>query len=196
MNIQATISRYRLLAFVAFAVVGSFLLPIGALSNVSGELITFFGFIMAAVLPAMVLTSTVLRAGNLSYRRLQDYSDALEAQLQVWLGLFVIALAGCVFVIAGKAAAWSIPIQFSLGAKYIAADLAHVLTALTVGCFTLVMLRAYAIGVGIRSLLKLSTEIALSDAQARDKERIAGLKKEMADMGMSRPSETYVDLKH
>lgn len=185
-------------ALVGGAFVSSWFFDPTALNSVSSELTALFGLMMAAVLPTMVLTATVLRAGNLSVKRINAYSTALKSQMNVWIGLFLISLASCVFLIVGKATGWSILIEVPnlLGhqpaTKF---NLAGILSALTWAGLALTVVRASAVGSGIKSLMQLSAEIALGEAKARDTQRSQAGKEAISTMPDNRPSASYVELK-
>lgn len=195
-QLRSTIRKYQVPIVVACLVVGSCFLSLEIFNKISGDLITLFGFIMAAVLPAMVLNATVLRAGNLSHRKLQEYSDALQIQLRVWLGLFMLALVSCVFVIIGKAIDWTLTLSIPYAPGLPDINVGRIISLFVVAGAGLVVLRAYAVGAGIRSLLKLTTDIALSDARARDKERFDEMKQQVQSLDDRRPASSYVDLPH
>jgi hypothetical protein len=154
---------------------------------------------MAGVLPTMVLTASALRAGNLSVRRLQGYLDALRRQLAIWIGLFLISLVASVLVIIGKMIDWSAVISLPLswiGLHTISVDLIRVLNALITMALALVVLRAVAVGNGIVSLLRLSGEIAISEAQARDDARRRATAVAIDGIPERKGYGDYVELKH
>lgn len=167
-------AKWTLAAILFAGVCALVFLPLRAFKDVTQELIALFGLMMAGVLPTMVLTASVLRAGNLSVKKLQAYRDALRSQLVIWIGLFLISLGASLLVIIGKMVDWSIVIQIPIsgpGHKSIDLDLIRVLNALIVIFLSLLVLRAVEVGNGIISLLGLSAELAISEAQVRDEAR-------------------------
>ena len=183
---------------VGGAFLASWFISPTALDRVSSELTALFGLMMAAVLPTMVLTATVLRAGNLPLKRIVAYSTALRQQMNVWIGLFWIALASCMFLIVGKAFNWSIIIEFPPIGNFLPAmtwNVARVFSALTWAGLAMIVVRAFSVGSGIISLMRLSSEIAVGEARARDMQRLAEGKDAVSSLQDTRPLNTYVDWK-
>lgn len=156
-------AKLKLAAILFAGALSVAFLPPKAFKEVTQELIALFGLMMAGVLPTMVLTASMLRAGNLSVKKLQDYRDALHSQLSIWIGFFLISLFASLFVIIGKMMDWSlvIPLEW-IGLKSISFDLICILNALIVMSLTLIVLRAVEVGKGVISLLRLSAELAIS----------------------------------
>lgn len=170
-----------------------------AYKDVTQELIALFGLMMAGVLPTMVLTASALRAGNLSIRKLSAYRDALFVQLKVWIGLFLASLVASSLVILGKMLGWSLPISIPgsvVGFGNFSYDLIAVVNALVTACLALVILRGFAVGSGVVSLLRLSAEIALSEARLRDEERHRAGDDALAHLSDRPGFGEYVELKH
>jgi hypothetical protein len=134
----------------------------------SQELIAVFGLMMAAVLPTMVLTATVLRSGGLSVKRIRDYRDALVHQVHIWAGLFLLSLLACTAVVVGKTIGWEFNIVAPTRLGGGSFNLATLLNGIIVALMVLLALRARAVIDGIRSLIDLSADIAMSEAQRRD----------------------------
>jgi hypothetical protein len=136
-------------------------------NGVSQEMIAFFALIMAGVLPTAALAATVLRSGGLTEKSITDYQTALLGQLTVWAGLFFLSLIGSACLIIGKAIDWKIPIPFSLiGLPNF--DAGIILTGVTSAVFVLLLTRFSVVFVGLRSLIELSGEIAVSEIRLRD----------------------------
>ena len=173
--------------FLAFA-----FLPEKAFKEVTQELIALFGLMMAGVLPTMVLTASVLRAGNLSVKTIREYRDALRGQLVIWIGLFLISLIASLLVILGKMAEWS----FVLTLSNWSIDIIRTINALIAAALALVVFRAVAVGNGIISLLRLSAELAVSEAQARDAANNRSAESSIANMVERESYGAYVNLKH
>ena len=173
-------------------------LPVTAFKDVTQELIALFGLMMAGVLPTMVLTASALRAGNLSVKKLMDYRDALRRQLAVWIGLFLISLISSLLLVVGKMIAWSFTMRLPLawaGVTDFSFDSVHALNAMIVAALTVVLFRAIGVGNGIISLLRLSAELAISEAQARDDERHRAAQTSISQMEERKGFGEYVDLK-
>jgi predicted permease len=198
-RVGALIARTWTMAVVAIAtLVALIFFPANAYENVTQELIALFGLMMAAVLPTMVLTASALRSGNLSVRKIADYHLALQTQMKVWVGLFIISLVASFSVILGKMLDWSVVITFPMevvAGRSFQLDLIRILTALITACFALVVLRGIAVGKGISSLLRLSGEIALSEAKSRDEARHAAGDLAVGQMRDRPGFGAYVELK-
>lgn len=186
----------RPILVVAAAATALIFMPANVFANVTQELVALFGLMMAAVLPTMVLTASALRGGNLSVRRLTAYRDALLVQLKVWIGLFVVSFVCGVLVMVGKMIDWQILVFIPWGERELHLNLAHGLSALLAGMLMLVSLRVVSVGHGIVSLLRLSAELALAEAKARDAERFAAADKAVAAIKDNPEHGRYVDLKH
>lgn len=151
-----------ILASISALLAGAFLPP-QFLAAVTQELIALFGLMMAAVLPAMTLTATALRSGNLSRKRIDRLYLALRQQLDVWFGMFALSFLLCSCVVLGKIVDWSLLVPLPFGeANFI--NLARVINAVIVWGGVLFVLRVGAVGRGVLSILKLSHEIAVSEA--------------------------------
>lgn len=199
-TVRATIERYwKPLSVVTAGVLALLFMKNNAYQEVTQELIALFGLMMAAVLPTMVLTASVLRGGNLSIKRLNAYRDALMAQLKIWVGLFLVSFAASFFVIVGKMVGWSVPLTLrfaALNLDPVSYDLVAGLNALITACLGLLIVRALAVGRGIISLLRLSGEIAASEAQARDQQRFKAAEERISAMPTREGFGQYLDLKH
>lgn len=148
-------------------------IPPGMVTLVSQELIALFGLLLAGALPTMILTATILRAGAFSPKRVGDYAKALDSQLSFWFGLFIWALLACVAIMLSKAL-WNGAHPYSV----------HI-PAITIGNLKLavppiplvpianvilgvagaqVAYRLLPMLAGLRSLLRLNSEIAKEEA--------------------------------
>jgi len=142
--------------------------------DVSQELIAIFGLLMAGVLPTMILTASIIRAGQLSVKSLKAYQTALGRQLKVWIGLFLISFSASLLIVFGKLIDWSLPIHVPLaffGLGDVSFDIVRLVNALIVMALTLMLSRVIDVGNGIISILNFSAELAIMDAQARDDAR-------------------------
>ena len=91
------------------ALVSGSTLPRNALSPVTAELITAVSVVMAALIPAMILAATSLRAGSFSVKALNDLAADLKRQINVFGGLFLYGLLTCAALVVGKAIDWAGP---------------------------------------------------------------------------------------
>ena len=178
------------LASIAGAILCA-ILPPGTVTLVSQELIALFGLLLAGALPTMILTATILRAGAFSPKRVGDYAKALDNQLSFWFGLFIWALMACVAIMLSKA-------LWNDGAFYSA----HI-PAITVGNFKVaipalplvpvvnvilgiagsqVAFRLFPMLAGLRSLLRLNSEIAKEEAAEKVRKDFTPGRRKAADI--------------
>lgn len=172
----AFLGSWPLVANALAAIIFACAAPNDVFDKASQELIGIFGLLMAGVLPTMVLTASVLRAGNFSRHRIQQTQRALSRQMNVWIGLFFLCLIASVAIVAGKSTGWSIVIKIPdqlAGASILAIfggaiNFAKLLNAVVFAAIVLVVVRALSVGRGIISILNLNAEMALAEASVRD----------------------------
>lgn len=150
-------------------------LPRHGVLSVSQEIIAFLSLLMAGLLPAMILTATILRGDSLSARRVDEYGGALRLQLLFWSRLFVAATVATAGVIAGKI--YSDPqAEFALvvaGHHVLdAARISAVATFIEGAGIGVVVQRLGSAFRGIVSLLDLNIRMAKVDALENDKSRM------------------------
>lgn len=194
------IQRYWKAGLVVAAGAGaSAMLPTDAYKDVTQELIALLGLMIAAVLPAMVLTASALRAGNLSVKRLTAYRNALITQLKIWFGIFLISLGCALTLVFGKAVDWTISLSLPSSLPWLGGqsyEIAKLITGIVSAGLLLIVLRVPTIGRGMLALLKLSAEAALSDAAARDEGRFGRADEEIKTVKSQPNHGAYVDLPH
>lgn len=139
-------------------------MPKDILDEVTQEVIALFGLMMAAVLPTMILTASVLRPGGMSVKKIYEYRNALITQTKVWAGLFIWSLVCCVFVLIGKLTSWSIPAQWNYLIEF-QIDLIDFINFIIYFGSTLIISRVCSIVDGIISLIDLSAKISVSEIQ-------------------------------
>lgn len=153
-------------------------LPRDGVLSVTQEIIAFLSLLMAGLLPAMILTATILRGDSLSAKRVDEYGVALRMQLGFWSRLFVAATIATAGVIASKI--YSNPeAQFAIAVK------GHLLLDANRLAAAAVFIEGAGIGVviqrlqsafqGIVSLLDLNVRMAKIDALENDKSRLDAL---------------------
>jgi len=200
MAILSEVRRWwALVASIAAGVLVLVLLPAGAFKDVTQELMALFGLMMAGVLPTMVLTASVLRAGNLSVQKIKSYRDALRSQMIIWIGLFVISLGASILIVVGKMLSWSLPVVIPLsyfGYSNTEFDLIRVVNALIATSLSLLLLRAISVGNGIISLLRLSAELAIGEAHAREDGSRKSAEQAIANISERDGFGKYVELPH
>jgi hypothetical protein len=141
-----------------------------ALKEVATEIIAFFGFQSAVILPAMIFTASVLRAEGLSVSEVQRYQSALRQQMHFWVSLLVLDFLAVCVLIAGKASEWKHIVTVPYFAKTF--DSGPVLLALTAFLGTLAVLRLIPFVKGVISLLELNGELTQKAIRARETRRI------------------------
>jgi len=194
---SAVKARWTLATILIVGALAFVFLPSKAFKDVTQELIALFGLMIAGVLPTMVLTASVLRAGNLSVKKLIEYRDALRRQMAVWIGLFLVSLVASLLVTVGKMVDWSlalpIPIAWA-GLKATSFEMVRALNAAIVMALAVVLFRAISVGNGIISLLRLSAELAISEAQLREDARHSAAEDAIGQMSERKGYGEYVDL--
>lgn len=85
-------------------------MPNAFYSDAAAEIVTVLGFLIAALVPAMALGATTLRAGEFSVMRIQALGGALDKQVRVFAGLFIYSLTACIIAVLGKLLKWNLAI--------------------------------------------------------------------------------------
>lgn len=152
-------------------------LPRHGVLSATQEVIGFLSLLMAGLLPAMILTATILRGDSLSARRVDEYGAALRLQLRFWSRLFVAAAVATVGVIGSKIYA-DPEAHFQLMLRGHLIDQADVTAAAVFvegAGIGVVVQRLRAAFQGIISLLDLKIRMAKVDALENDKSRLDAL---------------------
>lgn len=167
------VRQWRLWLTTTVGAILCVVIPPGIVTLVSQELIALFGLLLAGALPTMILTATILRAGAFSPKRVGDYAKALDSQLSFWFGLFIWALLACVAIMLSKAL-WNEARPYSVHFPAVTIGSAE----LAVPAILLVPIANFILGAagaqvayrllpmlaGLRSLLRLNSEIAKEEA--------------------------------
>ena len=152
-------------------------LPRHGVMSATQEVIAFLSLLMAGLLPAMILTATILRGDALSARRVDEYGKALRLQLSFWSRLFVTATVATAAVVTAKI--YSDPdSQFLLvlrGHTIDASDVTTIAVFIEGAGIGVVVQRLRASFRGIVSLLDLNVRMAKVDALENDKSRLDAL---------------------
>lgn len=146
------------------------------------EIIALLSLLMAGLLPTMLLTATVIRAGTMSATRVSEYGQALRAQMHFWTSVFGACLAGTLAIIAAKMFATE-GVQLAIGVKAMSIDqddLATLAVAVLGFSIGVVVYRLPASYAGILSLLSFNVQMAKEEAAAADRDRAASFVKEIA----------------
>jgi hypothetical protein len=165
--------HYTKLAAAAVAgVIGALFLDRSFYDAATAELVALVTLLMAGVLPTAILTATVLRAGGLSSRRIILARDALLHQLKVWAALFWVSFVTCVLLVVGKLSAWSILVKIAApwSSEVYTFQIVYALNGTITAFLCLLVLRMMTIFTGVRSLVVLSADIAISEAEQRDRQ--------------------------
>jgi cell division protein FtsB len=115
----------------------------------------------------------------------------------IWIGLFLVSMVASLFVIIGKMVDWSVVLRVPLAwarRPDLSLEVVPLLNALVVMALALVVFRAVAVGNGIISLLRLSAELAISEAQQREDERHKAAEQQIANMSQREHFGSYVEL--
>jgi hypothetical protein len=190
---------WRFAAMLASGMIALVVLPTETFMDVTQELMALFGLLMAGVLPTMVLTASVLRPGNLSIRKLTRYREALRRQMLVWIGLFVVSFFSSLLVVLGKMLHWKLELNIPSIWEITPAfqfDAIRVLNALLMVGLVLVVTRIISVGNGVLSLLGLSAELALGEAQNRNERKFNNADAAVKEMPERERFGEYVDLQH
>ena len=165
-------------------------MPANAYAGVTSELVTLLGIVMAAFIPTMLLAATTLRAGRFSTARVVALASALDRQIALFGGLFLYALLACLLTIAGKMVNWHLLTVEMWPVVPRHADFDAIFAVSITGLLTFLALRSLALIAGIRSLLRLSTTMAIDEAgEAEDRRTLA----ERAEIDRSAPPTQYRD---
>lgn len=163
---------HRTAAVFGIAFVATVFLPPQVILAVSGEVVAFVSLLMAGLLPAMVLTATVLRGDRFSATRVRNLGVALKAQLYFWAQLFLLAVLAVATLTSAKAlAAMPATTLPALGQDFGAPlDIAvRVCVAGSVASTAVIVSRLWAAFRGLRSLLNLTIQMAELQALANDR---------------------------
>jgi len=155
-------------AGIGAGVVALLYLPPDAYKEDTSEIVTVLGLVMAAIVPAMLLGATSLRAGRFSSNRLRRLYHALDVQIRVFGGLFLYGLFACLVVILGRTLGWHLPTLVLHLSRSISIDLSYSFEGLISGLLVFLSLRSISIIAGVRSILKLVAEMALDESTERE----------------------------
>jgi hypothetical protein len=171
-------------------------MPSDMYKDATAEIVTVLGFLMAAFVPAMMLGVTALRAGGFSVKTLRALAAGLDRQVSVFGGLFLYALLACLLAIAGKIADWQFPIVSTGWDAVPKVDLSSVASIILTYLLVLLTLRAVVFIAGVRSVLRLTSRIAESEARDRDRAEHGARADELEAYEMPRDYGSKVNLPH
>ena len=180
----------RTVAALLLGCVVALSLPRAGVLAATQELIAFLSLLMAGLLPAMVVTATVLRGDGFSAKRLDAYGGGLEKQLRFWAVLFGAAGIATLGVVGMKIFSPS-EIHFSLRLGKWTFGRDDILS-LFVGLFGagtgVVLQRLWPAYEGLKSLLMLNVTMARAQALANDRSIADALQ---ADASRATPPTVY-----
>ena len=162
----------------------------------TAEIVTVLGFLIAALVPAMALGATAIRAGGFSVLRIQRLGGAVDRQIRVFAGLFLYTLAACVVAIMGKLLKWAIPAIPLDWFDHAPLDPSFLFPGVLTFLFVFLGVRSVAFITGILSILRLTTTIAIDEARARDRLRDRGDEDALAAYEMPKDYAVRVELPH
>lgn len=185
MKLLATIKRrWDLILASAAAVAAALIVTPASLSSVTGELVTFFGIQAAVLLPAMLLTATILRPDGLSPKDVRRYRGALHGQMTFWSVLLLLDFLAVALVIAGKLTGWIFTLYVPSRGWV---DTSELMVAVTSFVGALAIIRMIPAVIGIFSLMKLNVDLVGKAVDGRAAE-VAGERRREAT-----PFETPAD---
>jgi hypothetical protein len=147
-------------------------LPRAGVVNATQELIALLALVMAGLLPAMILTATIMRSAGYSAKRIAEYGGALKLQLRFWAILFIAACVSCLGIVGLKI--FSSPSNMSWGAT-----VSVLIAGAGFGAVVQRMLPAYH---GLVSLLDLNVQMAKNEAAANDRILRESIEREAGDL--------------
>ena len=144
------------------------LAPVDFYKESSAEVVAAIGFVMAALIPAMILGATALRAGNFSPLALQRLHAELARQIALFGGLFLYCLVTVGLILLGKSLQWGGALSFSAPDWWPSPlNFGRVTMTLVTYGVAFVALRSATLVTGIGSILNLSADLAISEAIIR-----------------------------
>jgi len=146
--------------------------PYDFFDDASSDIVTVFGIVMAALVPAMLLAATSMRAGGFSVASVRLLAKSLDDQMALFGLLFLCSLLGAGLVIVAKSVDWSLPalpLPFDHLPKLNGSGLFNFLVATVLTFLALRLIDAIS---GIRAILKLSSEIAVGEAFERSRSQL------------------------
>lgn len=179
----------RLLAAAGIGGLIGWLGPRDGFLATTQEFIGFLSLLMAGLLPAMILTATILRGTGMSAKRVDAYGLALRQQLRFWAVLFTFAGLATTAIIVAKIygtpaasfeATWS---GFHLSSRTI--ETAAWIIAC--GSIAVVLQRLWPAYTGLISLLELNVTMAKGDALIADRARIDALAEDARELAQAAP---------
>lgn len=175
----------RLLIFgVAGAAIACWLPRLGIVAATQ-EMIAFLALLMAGLLPAMILTATVLKGSGLSVKRIDEYGGALRAQMRFWAVLFGAAGMGTLGVVGTKIFSTT-GVSFEFEYRSLVVDAGGItsffvaMSGFGIGVVFQRLLPAYR---GLKSLLDLNVQLARVEALANDRTLLDALERDASGHG-------------
>lgn len=188
---------WELCVAVLSGAAAAFAMPANFYGEGAAEIVTVLGFLIAALVPAMALGATAIRAGGFSVKRIRALSGAVDRQIKVFGGLFLYALVACSVTILGKLLKWGLPtLPIEAGSYSVSIDLSQVFPAILTMLFVFLGLRSVTFIGGILSILSLQTSIAEDEARARDRERDRAAVDELSAYKLPESYGTQLDVTH
>ena len=164
-------ANWKFLTAIIIGTMTTLLAPNDFFDDASSDLVTIFGIIMAALVPAMILAATSMRAGGFSVGSVRLLAEALDKQIALFSRLFLYALVGAILIVVAKSVDWSLPsfpIKLGQPPELSPSRLWNFLIASLV---SFLVLRLFDAMKNIRGILDLSSDIAVGEAFERSKMR-------------------------
>ncbi len=168
-QVQAALGGWKIALAILVGIVTTIFAPYDFFEDISSDVITLFGIVMAALVPAMLLAATSMRAGGFSVASVRLLAKSLDDQMVLFGLLFLCALGGAALVIVGKSLDWSLPAIPLPTAEPAVINLSGLWNLLIATVLTFLALRLVDAVAGIRDILRLSSEIAVGEAFERSR---------------------------
>jgi len=180
-----------LAAFLVAFCAGS-VAPPAATLNASAEIVAFVSLLMAGLLPAMILTATVLRGDSFSSSRVREYGAALRVQLGFWAALFLASIVSVSFLSAAKILDKFPEVPINLGTySILPIEVAmRLAVGVSFGALAVIIVRLLPAYRGLRSILDLSVQMAELQALANDRSFKDALDEKASRVAVADPRQT------
>lgn len=185
---------WETLGSVALGALAGAVLPANFYGAVASEIVTVLGFLMAALVPAMVLAASSIRCGVFSVKEIDALRSGLNNQINIFGVLFYYCLISCIILIYGKSFDWkgSFFIKFYGGQFFV--NLAFLWPSLITFLLTFLALRSANFIISIKGILDLQSQIAVDEARIRLEQKATEQYEELKKYQMPEGYADRVDL--
>lgn len=143
-------------------------------------LIAFLGFLAAALVQVMPLTSNFLQSDRLSPEEAKRLTASLTKQMHYWIGLLSATIAAMVVVIVGAALKDRVASLAPLFQRHLFLDIgwSAVVSFFIAASVSFVLMKMLGLFEGLLALHRLRGELVLNSAKRDAAEKIAAIQKE------------------